>query len=105
MTNVDENNKKQLWTVTIGGSDMDDAVSEFVRGSKKAVMKYLHSLVENDKIYNEENNIDSWDYGTENPEDVEDRGTSLYAYGCYYSSHIDYVARPFTNEIKELEEE
>lgn len=105
MTNIDENNKEQLWIVTIGGSDMDDAVSELVRGSKKAVMKYLHSLVEEDKTYYEENKVDSWDYGTESPEDVEDRGTSLYAFGCYCSSHVDYAARPFTNKINELEED
>lgn len=88
-----------IWIVSVGGSDMDAAYSDIVRGTQSDVCNYLYDLVEQDKIATD----DYWTYGTESPEDVDiNPDGTLYAYGCYENSHIDYSAKIYDGSIINL---
>ena len=67
------------------------------RGTTEEAKQKLCSLVQEDRS----NDIENWDYGTEEPEDVQVQdgglGYDLYAYGCYSDYHIDYSAKEWAH--------
>ena len=96
----------RLWIISVGGSEMDNSTySVIVRGTEKDLREYLYKLVSEDRDSAEDNaGEDVWEYGTESPENVDlnTYTNELYAYGCYNSFHIDYLARPYNGIVENL---
>ena len=68
-----------------------DGVSFFrARGTRDQIKQYMYELIKEDR--NED--PDSWDFGTESPDEVAKSGNGFYAFGSYSDYHIDYTARP-----------
>lgn len=80
------------WIVAIGNSEVDNVITEIIKGNKSQAKTYLADLAKEDRDMGDEA---QWDAGTENPSEVEEREDgSLYANGMYRNYHIDYIARP-----------
>ncbi len=85
---------EQNWLIGIGGSLADDVFIFRFQGTEEDVVAKLFELVQESREEDEE----SWDFGTESTNEVVKRDDgSLYAFGCYYDYHTDYVARPEDN--------
>lgn len=77
------------WIIGVCCTESDGVFIYRIYGSREQVKEKLLELVKQDQ----ESNLESWDYGTETVEDIEERGLNeLYAYGCYADYHIDYSA-------------
>ena len=96
---AESEDKENTWIVAIGNSEINNVITELVKGNKAQVKTYLADLVKEDRDMGDEA---QWVDGTERPADVEERedGT-LYADGKYKSYHIDYVAR-LVDKVKEI---
>ena len=84
------------WIITRHMSSMDGTIITMAKGSADEIKKHLVRLLKTDKALEKTEGHDSWNFGTEDIEDVEvDKcGTgTLYAFGAYDDFHIDYTAR------------
>ena len=80
------------WIIGIGNSAANGVKMLRFQGTKEDVKYKLISLVQEDK----ESDLNCWERGTENIEDVRSEdglGYEFYAYGCYHDYHIDYTAK------------
>ena len=85
------------WIVTRHMSSLDGTVITMAEGSADAIKKHLVRMVQTDKALEKTADGDTWNLGTENPEDVQvDKCGlhTLYAFGSYDDFHIDYTAKP-----------
>lgn len=85
------------WIVTRHMSSFDGTVITMAEGSVDAIKKHLVRMVQTDKALDKAENGDTWNFGTENAEDVrvdKCRLYTLYAFGAYDDFHIDYTAQP-----------
>ena len=84
---------KKVWIIGTGGNELDGVDIERVCGTAEQVKRYLCSLVRD--AADDMNSPSDFEYGTEEPEDVEERfNGSLYAYACFDSYHLDFEAHP-----------
>lgn len=86
---------KTNWIIGVGGTTLDWVNLYRVYGSKDAVKEYLLKILSEDRddlcaSYGD----DYYEYGTEFPSEVEEKGENLYAYTVYGDTHFDYVAIP-----------
>ena len=86
------------WIVARHISNLDGTRLAKVEGHPWQIKELLVELVRIDKKNEAEmnNNISSWDFGTEDVSEVEEKGADgvLYAFGNYSDFHIDYTAQP-----------
>lgn len=79
--------KAHTWILGIGGSEVDDVVTELLRGTLKQALKYMLKAVKNDRG----NDPDKWENGAETLDDIHETRKGHYcASGNYYDYHIDY---------------
>lgn len=83
------------WIIGISNSAADGIDFEIISGSSDQLKRRLLQLVLRDKSATEE----GWDFGTSSIEEIDTvtEGEEYYAYGCYYSFHIDYTGRLLTS--------
>lgn len=91
--------KKQIWIIGIGGSDIGNVNTYRVRGTKEEVKAHLFNRVVRDRRNAfAASCYDEWDFGTESASEVEENHFQidglLYAYASYETFHIDYTAIP-----------
>ena len=88
-------NDRYDWIIADCNSDQDGINFYRFYGSVEEVKKKLVEMV----MFDMNEDKESWDFGTENTEDVTvfPNEDELYAYGCYSYYHIDYTARKFMN--------
>ena len=78
------------WIIAVANSEADGVTINRFYGTEEEVRALLARMVQEDL----ENDEESFEYGTEDPEDVEDCGSgTLNAYGTYAHYHIDYTAK------------
>ncbi len=87
------------WIIGIGGSEEDCVSFHFFVGTDEQVKQKLVDLVQEDREYEETEEMEEWVHGTEAVGEVEKRtldkgGYAYHAYGCYENSHIDFSACP-----------
>lgn len=82
-----KDSKVRTWIFGIGGSEVDDVITELIRGTKRQALKYMLKQVKNDKG----NDPESWENGSETLSDIWENGKDHYcASGNYCDYHIDY---------------
>lgn len=78
------------WIIAVANSDADGVVINRFYGTEEEVRTLLVRMVQEDRENDEEN----FEYGTEEPEDVENSGSgTLNASATYAHYHIDYTAK------------
>ena len=81
--------QKETWIIGCGGSDNDGVTLEKTVGTKKDVKNHLCALATEERA----EDPDNYDFGTETPEEVEERSDgSLYAFVCFCDHHVDFSA-------------
>jgi len=92
--------KKEDWIIGIGGTEEDDVSMYKLTGTRYQAKREIMRIIRRDR----ENDKESYNYGTENIKEIEERGDgSLYGYNCFSDYHIDYAARPL-NLLKDSKE-
>lgn len=88
--------EKKSWFVGVCNTEGDGVDLRRVYGTKDEVKGYLAGLVkESREDAAMETGRDSWEYGTEDADEVEeDSFGRLQAYAVYSTYHIDYTAVP-----------
>lgn len=85
------------WIIAISSSDTEGIRILRYSGTEDHVKQKLIDLVAEDRNSLEE----TWNYGTETVEDVEDvsngLGYEFYAIGNYEGFHVDYTAKEFAH--------
>lgn len=79
---------KDQWIIGICSSAVDGVCLIGFCGTEDEIRSELVKLVQEDK-----GNDDTYDHGTETPDEVAYYGGEMYAYGSYLDYHIDYTAK------------
>lgn len=81
--------QKQNWIIAISNSEGDGVELQYFEGTKSETKKLLLKIAEKDKALDEE----SFDYGPECLDDIEENLDTLYTSSTYSNYHIDYTAK------------
>lgn len=80
------------WIIAISNSEADEVEIHRFYGSEHDLKTVLLNLVERDR----DNDLDSFDYGTESIDEIESNSITLSATATYYNYHVNYTAIEFS---------
>lgn len=92
-------NWRKDWIIAVSNSEADGIIINRFYGTEQETKKLLIRMVQEDREKDEE----SFEYGTEEPDDVEDSGSgTLNASATYAHYHIEYTAKEwaYVNHVK-----